>query len=133
MIGGDGDALEAVLAARAEKIVPEMTHPVGQKVLEFHLGNVFQQVFFEQRLPFLEIPALKFLGIDKVGQHRSKEIGYLPLAAASYISLLLLIVNHLFFKSTLKASVTGFTQISPFFPPKLPHRPPHPKAYFPLI
>jgi len=67
----DRHAIKTLLAPWPEIILPEMPHPVRQEILEFHLGNIFQQVFFEQGLAVLEITALEWFGFYEMSEHIS--------------------------------------------------------------
>ena len=45
------------------------TYVMGEQVLKLHLGNILQKILLEERFAVLEIPALKWFGIDKMSQH----------------------------------------------------------------
>jgi len=65
----DRHTIVAVVAPGAEIIFPEMPHAVGQQVLELHLGNIFEKILLKDGFAVFEVPALKWFGIDKMGQH----------------------------------------------------------------
>jgi hypothetical protein len=57
------------MAPGTEIVFPKVAHPVGEQILKLYLGNIFQKVLLEERFAVLEIPALKWFGINKMSQH----------------------------------------------------------------